>query len=73
MRQLADLGHDPADRLAAMALAAGVRREALHGRVLPRSRSRAPTYEAVASGAPASRRVALRRPRHEILEMFRAQ
>ena len=70
MQTLESLGHDPADVLAAMGLAQALRREAVHGRVLPQPgagarRSRALARERQEShGAPP-------RPRHAVLDVFK--
>ena len=71
MQPLAVLGHDPADRLKAMALATEYGTKLYTG-VLYRNPEPPPTYEAEARARQQETR-ALARPKHEILEMFRAQ
>ena len=71
MQPLASLGHDPADRLKAMALATEYGTKLYTG-VLYRNPEPPPTYEAEARARQQETR-ALARPKHEILEMFRAQ
>jgi 2-oxoglutarate ferredoxin oxidoreductase subunit beta len=69
MQKLTELGHDPSDRLAAMALAQ-LYGQALHTGVFYRNPEPPPTYD----GAVVERRQALGAdaPRRErILEMFR--
>jgi len=71
LQSLASLGHDPADRLKAMALATEYGTKLYTG-VLYRNPEPPPTYEAEARARQQETR-ALARPKHEILEMFRAQ
>src|SRR6185503_954932 len=68
MRKLADLGHDPADRLAAMARAQEYGRS-LHTGVFFRDPAPRPTYDA----AVRERRAALAAPpsRRQVLDRFR--
>ena len=68
---LASLGHDPSDRLKAMALAAEYGTKLYTG-VLYRNPAPPPTYESEARARQEQARP-LARPRQEILEMFRAQ
>jgi len=69
MRSLATLGHDPADRLKAMALAAEYGQELYTG-VFYRNPEPAPTYDAqIAQRKAALRAQAL--PRERILDLFR--
>ncbi|HET9315887.1 MAG TPA: 2-oxoacid:ferredoxin oxidoreductase subunit beta [Vicinamibacteria bacterium] len=69
MKPLAALGHDPADRLQAMALAARYGEE-LHTGVYYRNPSPAPTYDALVSQRQSElRERAL--PRESILDIFR--
>jgi 2-oxoglutarate/2-oxoacid ferredoxin oxidoreductase subunit beta len=71
MQPLASLGHDPSDRLRAMALAAEYGTK-LHTGVFYRNPQPPPTYE----GEAAARQQQARPQapaRHDILEMFRAQ
>jgi 2-oxoglutarate ferredoxin oxidoreductase subunit beta len=71
MQPLASLGHDPSDRLRAMALAAEYGTKLYTG-VFYRNPQPPPTYEAEA--AARQRQARPQAPaRHEILEMFRAQ
>jgi 2-oxoglutarate ferredoxin oxidoreductase subunit beta len=71
MRALAGLGHDPSDRMKAMALAAEYGRTLYTG-VFYRNPEPPPTYEAEARERQQQAR-AQARPRHEILEIFRPQ
>jgi 2-oxoglutarate ferredoxin oxidoreductase subunit beta len=71
MQALASLGHDPADRLRAMALAAEYGTKLYTG-VFYRNPQPPPTYESEAS-ARQREALPLARPRHEILEAFRAK
>ena len=71
MQTLASVGHDPGDRLKAMALASEYGHKLYTG-VFYRNPEPPPTYEAEAR-ARQQETLALARPRHEILEMFRAQ
>ena len=71
MQPLASLGHDPADRLKAMALASEYGSKLYTG-VFYRNPEPPPSYEALARARQEEAR-AKARPRHEILEMFRPQ
>jgi 2-oxoglutarate ferredoxin oxidoreductase subunit beta len=71
MQPLAGLGHDPSDRLKAMALAAEYGTKLYTG-VLYRNPAPPPTYESEAKARQLQARP-LASARHEILEMFRAQ
>ena len=71
MRPLASLGHDPGDRLRAMALAAEYGK-ALYTGVFYRNPEPPPTYEAEAKARQQQARP-LAPARRDILEMFRAQ
>jgi len=71
MRPLASLGHDPGDRLRAMALAAEYGK-ALYTGVFYRNPEPPPTYEAEAKARQQQARP-LAPVRRDILEMFRAQ
>jgi 2-oxoglutarate ferredoxin oxidoreductase subunit beta len=71
MQALAGLGHDPADRLKAMALASEYGTKLYTG-VFYRNPAPPPTYEAEARARQDAARASAR-PRHEILEMFRPQ
>jgi 2-oxoglutarate ferredoxin oxidoreductase subunit beta len=69
MRKLADLGHDPVDRLAAISLAQEYGRS-LHTGVYFRDPAPRPTYDAAVS----ERRAALASPapsRRQVLDRFR--
>jgi 2-oxoglutarate/2-oxoacid ferredoxin oxidoreductase subunit beta len=69
MKSLASLGHDPADRLKAMALAAEYGKELYTG-VLYRNPEPAPTYEALVAQRQAELRPRAL-PRERILDLFR--
>jgi 2-oxoglutarate/2-oxoacid ferredoxin oxidoreductase subunit beta len=71
MEALASLGHDPADRLKAMALASEYGHK-LHTGVFYRNPSPPPTYEAEARRRQEETK-AQARPKDRILEMFRPQ
>jgi 2-oxoglutarate ferredoxin oxidoreductase subunit beta len=71
MEALASLGHDPADRLKAMALASEYGHK-LHTGVFYRNPSPPPTYEAEARRRQEETK-AEARPKDRILEMFRPQ
>ena len=71
MKPLASLGHDPADRLRAMALAADYGK-AIYTGVFYRNPAPPPTYEAEAKVRQEQARP-LAPARHDILEMFRAK
>ena len=71
MQALAGLGHDPADRLKAMALASEYG-HTLHTGVFYRNPDPPPTYEAEARRRQEEAR-AQARPKERILEMFRPQ
>jgi len=71
MQTLASLGHDPADRLKAMALASEYGHKLYTG-VFYRNPEPPPTYEAEARRRQEETR-AQARPRERILEMFRPQ
>ena len=71
MKPLASLGHDPADRLRAMALAADYGK-AIYTGVFYRNPAPPPTYEAEAKARQEQARP-LAPARHDILEMFRAK
>jgi 2-oxoglutarate ferredoxin oxidoreductase subunit beta len=71
MQALASLGHDPADRLKAMALASAYG-EKLYTGVFYRNPEPPPTYEAEARRRQEEAR-AQARPKDQILEMFRPQ
>jgi 2-oxoglutarate ferredoxin oxidoreductase subunit beta len=71
MQALAGLGHDPADRLKAMALASEYG-EKLYTGVFYRNPEPPPTYEAEARRRQEEAR-AQARPKERILEMFRPQ
>ena len=72
MQTLDELGHDPTDRLQAMALAHGVRDASSTPASSTAIPSPPPTYEALARARQLETRPQAR-PRHQILEMFRAQ
>jgi 2-oxoglutarate/2-oxoacid ferredoxin oxidoreductase subunit beta len=71
MRALASLGHDPADRLKAMALASEYGHQLYTG-VFYRSSEPPPTYEAEARRRQEETKSEAR-PKDRILEMFRPQ